>query len=126
MYACDQYGSIYYFPIPEIGEPLDSNQIKKLEMPIGTAHSLLWAYNSLYVVVNGKMNENFLGSGVYRITDTDDDGELDKLRLLYRIGRQRRAWPPFSDSGAGWKIALFPGRKSYQNPGIYYRIVGCP
>ncbi len=85
LYACDQYGHIYHFPIPEIGAPLDTNAIKKVSFPLGRANGMLWAFNSLYVVVNGRTDENFLGSGVYRLTDTDDDDELDKLDILIQL-----------------------------------------
>ena len=87
MYACDQYGHIYSFPIPEKGAKLDTNAIQLLEFPLGRANGMLWAFNSLYVVVNGRMNKNFLGSGVYRLTDSedDDDEKLDKLEVLLEL-----------------------------------------
>lgn len=110
MYACDQYGGIYYFPIPEVGEALDTNEIKRLRMPIGQAHSLLWAYNSLYVSVNGRMNENFLGSGVYRITDSDGDGELDRLRLLLELdGRGEHGPHALIPAGDGQSLYFLAG-----------------
>ena len=92
LFACDQYGHIYQFPIPEVGAPLDTNEIKKIKFPLGRAHSLLWAFNSLYVVVNGETNENFLGSGIYKLTheptgdeDSEDEKELNKVDILIRL-----------------------------------------
>jgi putative heme-binding domain-containing protein len=41
------------------------------------AQGLLWAFDSLYVVINSRN-----GSGLYRCTDTNNDGELDKVTLL--------------------------------------------
>ena len=85
MYACDQYGHIYTFPIPEVGEQLDTNSIELVEFPLGRANGLLWAFNSLYVVVNGRTNKDFLGSGVYRLTDTNEDDKLDHLEILLEL-----------------------------------------
>lgn len=117
MYACDQYGGIYYFPIPPIGEPLDTTKIKRVEMPIGQAHSLLWAYNSLYVSVNGRMDENFLGSGMYRITDSDGDGELDHLRLLLELdGRGEHGPHAIIPAGDGKSLYLLAGNHTMVPP----------
>lgn len=85
LFACDQYGHIYQMPMPGADEPLDTNEIKKLRFPLGQANGLLWAHNSLYVVVNGSLNENYLGSGIYRLTDKDGDGDLDKLNILLEL-----------------------------------------
>ncbi len=43
------------------------------------AHGLLWAFDSLFVMVNG---QDKYPSGLYRVTDTDGDGELDEVKLL--------------------------------------------
>lgn len=119
LYACDQYGGIYYFPIPEPGEPLDTNKIKKLDMPIGQAHSLLWAYNSLYVSVNGRMNENFLGSGLYRITDSDGDGELDHLSLMIELdGRGEHGPHAIIPAGDGQSLYFLAGNHTKVPPSI--------
>ncbi|MBT8297932.1 MAG: hypothetical protein KJO52_06320, partial [Maribacter sp.] len=84
IYACDQYGKIYHFNIPAIGSDLKQADVRPLDLEIGEAHGLLWAFNSLYVAVNKNWNdevpdEEENGSGIYRITDTDDDGELDMV-----------------------------------------------
>src|SRR4029079_12807412 len=41
------------------------------------AQGLLWAFDSLYVVINSRN-----ASGLYRCTDSNGDGELDKVELL--------------------------------------------
>lgn len=41
------------------------------------AQGMLWAFDSLYVVINSRN-----GSGLYRCTDTNGDGDLDKVTLL--------------------------------------------
>lgn len=91
FYASDQQGDLYQFQIPEIGATLDSTMVDSIDLEIGRAHGLLWAFNSLYVSVNAswedddgeQLREN--GSGVYRLQDTNDDGDLDKLTMLLKL-----------------------------------------
>src|SRR5207247_2159785 len=40
-----------------------------------------WAFDSLYVMVNSRKYD----SGLYRVRDTDGDGELDEVKLLRRL-----------------------------------------
>jgi putative heme-binding domain-containing protein len=56
--------------------------VEHLPLDIGEAQGLLWAFDSLYVVVNkgGKYE-----SGLYRCTDSDGDSELDTVTQLRRI-----------------------------------------
>jgi len=79
--ASDQYGKIYRVEVPEIGST-SLTSVEQLEVEVGKAQGLLWAYHSLYVLVNDQDIEN---SGLYRITDTDQDGQLDKVDFLYQM-----------------------------------------
>ena len=86
IYACDQYGKIYSFYPPKSGEQLSKTDITPLDITIGQAHGLLWAFNSLYVSVNKRWEEDAeYGSGIYKIEDTDGDGTLDKSSLLLKL-----------------------------------------
>ena len=90
IYACDQYGKIYHFNVPKIGSTLRKKDVRPLDLEIGEAHGLLWAFNSLYVAVNKRWNDDIPdeeenGSGVYRITDSDNDGELDKVEMFLKL-----------------------------------------
>ncbi|MFD0799261.1 hypothetical protein ACFQZJ_17450 [Maribacter chungangensis] len=86
IFACDQYGKIYSFKAPDIGQTLVPDDVHPLELEIGEAHGLLWAHNSLYVAVNKHWREGVKnGSGIYRITDTDTDGTLDTVTMLLRL-----------------------------------------
>ncbi|MGB5500082.1 MAG: hypothetical protein WBM77_14220, partial [Maribacter sp.] len=90
IYACDQYGKIYLFNVPAIGSTLNNKDVRPLDLEIGEAHGLLWAFNSLYVSVNKPWKDDIPdeeenGSGVYRLTDTDNDGELDKVEMLLKL-----------------------------------------
>lgn len=91
FYSSDQNGDLYQFKAPPVGATLDSTQVDSIDLDIGHAHGLLWAFNSLYVSVNerwedgnGKqLTEN--GSGVYRLQDSDADGQLDKITRLIKL-----------------------------------------
>ena len=60
--------------------PLDGSRptvIEKIPVPLTAAQGLLWAFDSLYVVCNGGP-----GSGLYRVTDSDQDDTLDTVEKL--------------------------------------------
>ncbi|MGN6436790.1 MAG: c-type cytochrome [Agriterribacter sp.] len=99
LIASDQYGAIYRLTLPPIGA--DSTQKTKIEklkittdqvvaadttgkkVSIGYAHGLLYAFNSLYVIVSHSKDEQMdKSSGLYRLQDTDGDDEFDKVTLL--------------------------------------------
>ena len=84
LIASDQYGHLYRITPPKIGEDASKIYIEKIDVPIGHAQGLLWAFNSLYVVVNGGGIAGH-GSGLYRVTDTNGDDKLDKVETLKKI-----------------------------------------
>lgn len=92
LITSDQYGSLYRLEIPPIGSP-DSipPSVEKLDMNMGHAQGLLWAFNSLYVMVNNytpsdpskvKEEDFKVQSGLYRLRDTNGDDQLDSVQLL--------------------------------------------
>jgi hypothetical protein len=96
MIVSDQYGSLFRLKIPAIGADNQKTEIEKLNigkspnidtLGIGYAHGLLYAFNSLYVMINnGKNNKTFTRkSGLYRLQDTDNDDQYDKLTLLKEL-----------------------------------------
>lgn len=88
FYTCNQYGGIYQFKMPEVGGRLDASQIDSLELNIGRAHGLLWAFNSLYVVVVHSKDDDrpeIPTTGVYRVTDSNSDGDLDKVNEMVML-----------------------------------------
>ena len=82
LVVSDQYGSLYQVTPAVIGMASSETVVKKLELELGMAHGLLWAFDSLFVMVNG---QDKYPSGLYRVTDTDGDGELDEVKLLREI-----------------------------------------
>ena len=92
MICSDQYGQLYRLKIPTFGSSTKT-EVEKLQIGIGAnidtlgmgyAHGLLYAFNSLYVMINNsKNNKTFTRkSGLYRLQDTNNDDQFDKITLL--------------------------------------------
>jgi putative heme-binding domain-containing protein len=75
LITSDQYGKLYEVTPPPIGSSTGT-KVEQIKIDIGSAQGLLWAFDSLYVVVNGQ------GSGLYRVQDSNGDGSLDKVTKL--------------------------------------------
>ncbi|MFM7590233.1 MAG: heme-binding protein, partial [Isosphaeraceae bacterium] len=78
LITSDQDGKLYRLTVPAIGSK-DKVKVETIPVDLGMAQGLCWAFDSLYVVVNGR------GSGLYRVTDTNNDDTLDKVELLRAI-----------------------------------------
>ena len=78
--ASDQFGGLYRFEVPAEGKTLKESDIEKIPVNIRAANGLLWAFDSLYVAVNDY--EKKMESGVYRLTDSNGDDQLDKVEKL--------------------------------------------
>ena len=108
LITSDQYGSLYRIVLPPLGS--DSTvkpKIDKLNFPkenpadtnantvgMGFAQGLLYANNSLYVVVNHHANAEFnKGSGVYRLQDTNNDDQFDKITQLLAVNGEGEHGP---------------------------------
>ena len=117
--ASDQYGSLYRLKVPAVGdtgkttiEKLDLYSDKntpantpKRKVTMGYAHGLLYAFNSLYVMVNHGIDSAFeKGSGLYRLQDTDGDDQYDKITLLKALEGEGEHGPH--------SIVLSPDKKS--------------
>ena len=76
----DQFGGLYRFQAPAAGQPLKAKDIEKVPAKIRAANGLLWAFGALYVGVNDY--ERKMESGLYRVTDSDGDDQLDKVEKL--------------------------------------------
>ncbi len=80
IYASDQYGGLYRFNAPAPGQPLDPKDVQKLPVDIRAVNGMVFAFGALYVGVNDY--EGVIPCGLYRITASKGDGELDKVELL--------------------------------------------
>ncbi|MCA9035498.1 MAG: hypothetical protein KDA91_10215, partial [Planctomycetaceae bacterium] len=81
LIVSDQYGKLYRVTPPPVGKN-DRPVIESINVDIGMAQGLVWAFDSLYVMVNGTDADR---QGLYRITDADGDDQLDTLDFLRRI-----------------------------------------
>lgn len=81
LIVSDQYGSLYRLTPAGILGATELG-IEKINVDIGEAQGLLWAFDSLYVSVNrGKK----YASGLYRVRDTDGDDQLDSVETLREL-----------------------------------------
>ena len=83
IYASDQYGGLYRFAPPAAGQPLDPAKVEKVPAKIRAVNGMVFAFGALYVGVNDY--ERKMQSGLYRITDSDADDQLDHVELLRGI-----------------------------------------
>jgi putative heme-binding domain-containing protein len=80
LIVSDQYGPLYRVTPPPLGGKPEQTKVEKVDLPIGEAQGLLWAFDSLYVVVN--RGEKY-DSGLYRLRATGD--KFTRLDLLRKI-----------------------------------------
>jgi putative heme-binding domain-containing protein len=83
IYASDQYGSLYRFKAPGVGEVLRPEDVEKVPVEIRAINGMTWAFGALYAGVNDYEKKS--PSGLYRITDTNGDDQLDRVELLRDI-----------------------------------------
>jgi len=76
----DQFGGLYRFTPPAPGKMLKQSDIEPIPAKIRAANGLLWLDDGLYVAVNDY--ERKFPSGLYRVTDSNNDDKLDKVELL--------------------------------------------
>ncbi|NIJ54144.1 c-type cytochrome [Dyadobacter arcticus] len=89
MITSDQYGGLFRLVLPAIGST-EKPTVETLKVEgdtakvaMGYAHGLLYAFNSLYVMINNRENARFpKGSGLYRLQDTDKNDQYDKITLI--------------------------------------------
>ncbi len=79
LIVSDQYGGLFRITP---GKSEDDTKVESLSVAIGESQGLLFAYDSLYVVVNGNAAK---GSGLYRVRDTDNDDQFDSVELLKKF-----------------------------------------
>ena len=101
--ASDVNGKLVRFTPPPVGGDPKQLVIEPIALEVGHANGMLWAFNSLYVMVC-REGVYEAGSGVYRVSDTNGDDVLDKVELLRKVSGQ-------GDHGPH-ALLLTPGGKS--------------
>jgi putative heme-binding domain-containing protein len=79
LITSDQYGALYRITPPAIGGKAEDIRIEKLDLQIGGAHGLLWAFDSLYVMNNEGVKQP---EGLYRIKSKDGGDTFEKVEFL--------------------------------------------
>ena len=79
LIVSDQYGKLYRIVPPPIGSNAPI-QHESIDVPVGKAHGLLYAFDSLYVMVNEDASR-----GLYRVRDTNGDDRFDEVKLLRKL-----------------------------------------
>lgn len=96
LITSDQYGALYRLEIPAVESDSINPKVERLiigssseenladSLGMGYAQGLVYAFNSLYVMVNNHhLNKEFKrNSGLYRMQDTNGDDQFDKVTLL--------------------------------------------
>ena len=77
LIASDQGNKGLYRITPPVVGSDEVTKIEKLKTPYSSAQGLLYAFDSLYVSINGG-----IGSGLYRAQDTDGDDQFDTFSKL--------------------------------------------
>ncbi|MBT5018312.1 MAG: DUF1080 domain-containing protein [Planctomicrobium sp.] len=80
LLVSDQFGGLYRITPPAAGETLSAADVQPVPADIRAVNGMVWAFDALYVGVNDY--EKKIPSGLYRITDSDGDDNLDKVELL--------------------------------------------
>jgi putative heme-binding domain-containing protein len=120
MITADQYGALYRLVLPAAGDTTKpkvekliigsdadkSTDTTTLKIGMGFAQGLLYAFNSLYVMVNHNSDKDFdKNTGMYRLQDTDGDDQFDKITLIKSLEGEPGEHGPHS-------IILSPDKKS--------------
>jgi putative heme-binding domain-containing protein len=80
LLVSDQFGGLYRITPPADGTTLSAADVQRVPADIRAVNGMVWAFDALYVGVNDY--EKKIPSGLYRISDSDGDDNLDKVELL--------------------------------------------
>ncbi len=82
LITSDQSGRLYRITPPPLGGKPEETKVEQLPVDLGEAQGLLWAFDSLYVVVNRVRKYE---SGLWRVRSSKNDDVLDTKELLRPI-----------------------------------------
>ena len=80
-----------------------------MPVSLSSAHGLLWAFDSLYAMVNGS-NE----PGLHRLRDTNGDGLVDSDEYCMAVPGSGEHGPHAIVLSPDGKVAVCGGRQSYE------------
>jgi putative heme-binding domain-containing protein len=95
LIVSDQYGPLYRITPPPVWKPGrtgdsgrgNSVTIEKLDLPLGGAHGLLWAFDSLYVMVNEgvKIGDKSPKRGLWRVRSNNQGDTFESPEYLHAV-----------------------------------------
>lgn len=80
LLVSDQFGGLYRLTPPAKGQTLTTQDVQPVPAKIRAVNGMVWTNGALYVGVNDY--ERKMPSGLYRVTDSDGDDQLDKVETL--------------------------------------------
>ena len=83
LLVSDQFGGLYRITPPASGQSVEPAAVQRVPAEIRGVNGMVWAFGALYVGVNDY--EQKIPSGLYRVTDSDGDDQLDKVECLHEI-----------------------------------------
>jgi putative heme-binding domain-containing protein len=83
LLVSNQFGGLYRITPPAAGEVVQAASVEQVPAEIRGVNGMVWAFGALYVGVNDY--EQKMQSGVYRISDSDGDDQLDKVETIREI-----------------------------------------
>ncbi len=83
LIVSDQFGGLYRITPPAAGATVERATVEKVPADIRAVNGMAWANGALYCGVNDY--EKKIPSGLYRLTDSDGDDNLDKVEMLRAI-----------------------------------------
>jgi glucose/arabinose dehydrogenase len=108
LIASAQSGKLYRVTLPREGRPASETRVEPIDLDIGGAQGLLFAFDSLYVVAKSDT------SGLYRVRDNDGDDRFDRVEPLRRFEGQGEHGPHGVALGpAGKDLYVVGGNGSY-------------
>ena len=83
LLVSDQFGGLYRITPPPPGKPVSAGSVEKVPADIRAVNGMVWSKGALYVGVNDY--ERKIPSGLYRISDSNGDDQLDKVETLREV-----------------------------------------
>ena len=83
LLVSDQFGGMYRITPPKPGATLTTADVQPVPAKIRAVNGMVWAFDALYVGVNDY--EKKIPSGLYRVTDSNGDDQLDKVEMLREL-----------------------------------------
>lgn len=111
LFVSDQDDAgIFHVAPARLGDPNAETTVTPVPVSLSSIQGMVWAFDSLYVQVN-----NTGKSGMYRITDSDGNGDLDAAERLNQI-------PGGGEHGPHGVILTADGQNLFANSGNHTKL----